>query len=76
MKKFFSGLILILLGFNSVVFSQSSLPKCEGTDSSQWSKCFGTERVISKIDFNEKKTYVGLGIEIEMEAGGYQNYSS
>ena len=64
MKKFFSGLILILLGFNSVVFSQSSLPKCEGTDSSQWSKCFGTERVVGKIDHFEKGTYV-----FKMKAG-------
>ena len=55
MKKFFAGLILILLGFNSEVFSQSSLSKCKGNDSSQWSKCFGTERVEDKISGVVKK---------------------
>ena len=68
MKNTFSTLILILLGFNSVVSAQSSLPKCEETDSSQWSKCFGTERIEGKIDHDSKGTYVGIGIEVAMEA--------
>ena len=69
MKSIFAGLILILFGFNSVTFSQSSLPKCEGIDSSRWSKCFGTERVEDKIAPDAEREYVGLGIEVEMEAG-------
>ena len=69
MKSILAGLILILFGFNSVTFSQSSLPKCEGIDSSRWSKCFGTERVEDKIAPDSEKEYVGLGIEVEMEAG-------
>jgi hypothetical protein len=67
MKSIFAGLILILFGFNSVTFSQNSLPKCEGNDSSKWSKCFGTERVEDKEA--GISSYVGLGIEVEMEAG-------
>ena len=69
MKSIFAGLILILFGFNSVTFSQSSLPKCEGIDSFRWSKCFGTERVEDKIAPDAEREYVGLGIEVEMEAG-------
>ena len=67
MKSIFAGLILILFGFNSVTFSQNSLPKCEGNDSSKWSKCLGTERVEDKEA--GISSYVGLGIEVEMEAG-------
>ena len=69
MKKFFAGLILILLGFNNIVFTQTILPKCEEIESSQWSKCFGTEMLGDKITPEEEREYEGLGIEVEMKEG-------